>query len=207
MAVELAFMRGECIVKTTHASKEQIYRSLAKVLVDPTGKDILAQDGDYILETDAFDTKIISDEAGNPVGMQTVLRRDGVTEMPATPIYEEKIITRKATIMRGPDVGLVYFKDFICPLNAPSVDEADIVAHFYDVPVATLSDLYQRKNLLDMSTEQSVLATKSAIELIRSLAGESGTPKAGISQARPSVGRQPKPLTLRILWLRLLKFI
>lgn len=188
MAVELAFMRGECIVKTTHALKEQIYRSLAKVLVDPSGKDILAQDGDYILEADAFDTKTIADENGNPVGMQTVLRRDGMTEMPATPIYEEKIITRKVTIARGPDVGLVYFKDFICPLNAPSVDEADIIAHFYDVPVATLSDLYQRKNLLDMSTEQSVLATKGAIDLIRSLADESGTPKSGISQAKTERG-------------------
>jgi hypothetical protein len=199
LAVELAFVRGEAVVKTTYETREQIYRQRANVLVDADGRDILGADGDYILDSDLWATETMPNEAV-PTG-RVVLKRDGVTPKPLDPTWENKLVTRKITHFRGAEAGVVYYKDFLCPLAAPSVQDADCVVHLYDMPVMRLADMYQRKSMLDLSNEQSVLATQRAIEMIRNMAGESGEPKAARDQERPehrqneqSAGERSEPV-------------
>lgn len=54
-AVELAFIRGECVVKTQHVERADHYETWASIAIHPrTGEPILADDGDYIFEDDVF---------------------------------------------------------------------------------------------------------------------------------------------------------
>lgn len=195
LAVELAFVRGETVVKTTYETREQYYQQDARVLVDDQGADILDSRGDYILESDLWvpemetEVDLSTGQPGNsfPTG-RTVLKRDGETLKPQQMIFVSKLITRKITHFKGAESRTVYYKDFLCPLNAASVQEADCIVHLADMPVMRLADMYQRKAMLDMSNEASIQATQRAIELIRGMAHESGQPKAAKDQPRPELG-------------------
>lgn len=195
LAVELAFVRGEAVVKTTYEVREQLYQQQASVLVDAQGRDILDANGDYILETDLWvaetETEIDpqTGQPGEPIPTgRMVLKRDGVTPKPREMIFQSKLITRKITHFKGAESAIVYYKDFLCPLSAPSVQDADCIVHLYDMPVMRLADMYQRQAMLDMSNEESMRATQRAVELIRNMASESGRPKAFKDKYRPELG-------------------
>ncbi|MDR1191254.1 MAG: hypothetical protein LBK60_06275 [Verrucomicrobiales bacterium] len=194
-AVEAGFVRGEGVVKTTYETREQIYQQQASVLVDGQGRDLLGADGDYILDSDLWVAETESEvdpatgQPGAPVPTgRLVLKRDGVTPQPPAPRFASKLVTRKITQFKGAESALVYYKDFLCPLAAESVQQADCVAHLYDLPVMHLADLYRRKDLLNTSTEESRRATARAIELIRNMAGENGEPKAAANRQRSETG-------------------
>lgn len=195
LAVELAFVRGESVVKTTYQSREQIYQQQASVLVDAKGADILDANGDYILESDLWVAEMeaeINPQTGLPgVPLPTgkiVLKRDRRTQKPAELTFQSKKISRKITHFKGPESAIVYYRDFLCPLNAANVQDADCIVHIYDMPVMRLADMYQRKAMLDMSNEESLRATQRAVEMIRTMAFESGQPKASKDQSRPELG-------------------
>lgn len=231
LAVELAFVRGEAVVKTTFESREQLYQEVASVLVDERGGDILGADGDYIMEDDLWVVETAEEgqegaagpeqhagQAGvaapvsssaaaidavsatgrkdlrsaqpGKAGMtgRMVLKRDGVTLKPRVLRYDRKMITRKLVHFKGAEPAIVYYKDFLCPLAASSIQEADCVVHLYDMPVMRLADMYQRRGMLEQSNEEAFEATQRAVELIRTMAFESGEPKAAKNQYRPEMG-------------------
>jgi hypothetical protein len=179
MILQMAFVRGECVVKTTHQRKESIFQRKAKVLVDVNGNDILAQDGDIITDMDSF--------VPGPDGITMILQRDGVTQQPMVPIYIEKTITRKIILHEGPTAEPVYYQDFVCPLNAVSVDDSDFCAHLYDAPVMELADFYS-KSKSEETPEAELARIQAAIEQIRLAAGETSNPKTAAKQARHERG-------------------
>jgi len=187
-AVTLAFVRGECVIKTTFKETEQVYRRNVKVLVDVDGNDILGADGDFITENDRF----VPVEDANGVSV-LMLERDMTTQQPLVPIFIEKTINRRSKINSGPTAEPVYYQDFICPLNSPSVDDADFCAHLYDAPVMKLAELYTQKSMLVDAPDVGLEKIKTAIEQIRLAAGESGQPKAGAGQARYDKGESVQP--------------
>lgn len=194
LAVELAFARGETVVKTTYERREQYYQQEASVLVDEGGADILDAGGDYIFEEDLWVPETATEvdpHTGEPgpefeTG-RIVLKRDGKTEKPKTTIYQFKLVTRKITHFEGAESAIVFYKDFLCPLTAANVQEADCIVHLYDMPVMRLVDLYQRGLMLDASNEESFRSTQKAIEMLRRMAEESGEPKAAKDQPRPEL--------------------
>jgi hypothetical protein len=189
MALQLAFVRGECVIKTTHVKKEQVYQRNAKVLVDLNGQPILATDGDFITDKDSFVPA--QSEIGEPI---MLLRRDMATIQPPVPVFIEQTISRKAIISEGPTAEPVYYQDFICPLNATSVDDADFVAHLYDAPIMELADLYNKKgNKSEETPEEEMLRIQAAIDQIRLSSSESGIPKTGAKQARTERGEAYEP--------------
>lgn len=178
MILQMAFVRGECVVKTTFQKKENIFQRNAKVLVDVDGNDILGSDGDVITELDTF----------RP-GVDGVMRllRDGETELPLVPIYIEKSITRKVVTHNGPTAEPIYYQDFICPLNATSIDDADFCAHLYDAPAMELADFYSKSKQSE-TPEAEVVRLQAAIESIRLATGGSGLDRSGAKQARTERG-------------------
>ncbi len=89
MANELAFVRGETVVKTSHQIRDQIFKQTKSVLVDEAGKDILDAGGDYIFEDDQWvaaqpvEAAQITPE-GEEVPQEAtlmVLKKDGATPM------------------------------------------------------------------------------------------------------------------------------
>ena len=179
-AIERAFALGEAVVKTTWKMQLQPYRTMATVLVDENGADILAADGDFILESDLWVEEVGVDEmTGEEVrsGLM-VLKRDGKTPKPETMIWAEKLVSRRLTLYRGPEAKVLHYLDFLCPLDAPSVNDADCVVHLYDMPVMELADQW-RKSLEEGSTpEANIEATRKAVALIRELASSTSEPKS-----------------------------
>ena len=160
MAVQIAFVRGECVVKTTYTQKDQIFKKLLRVLVDGAGEPILAADGDFITENDKFMPTLDG---------QMILQRDMQTAQPLFPIFMEKLVTRKSDIFIGPSAEPVYFQDFVCPLTAASVDDADFCAHIYDAPVMELADLYRKRGVTTEDMDQELARIRSVIEQILGL--------------------------------------
>ncbi|MBE2180065.1 MAG: hypothetical protein IAE97_06300 [Chthoniobacterales bacterium] len=205
LAVELAFVRGECVVKTAYKKKEQIYKKDTKVLINPaTGQPILDANGDFIEDTDLFipetemqidqgtGTVAVDPQTGEPAGIPTgqmVLKRDGQTPLPENPVFARQLITRRLTQYEGPESASVYYRDFLCPLSAASVQDADCIAHLYDMPVGTLADMYRRRGVFTRPGEGAdIEATRKAIELLRRLSTESGEAKAAKDQGREELG-------------------
>ena len=136
MILQMAFVRGECVVKTTHQKKENIFQRRAKVLVDVDNNDILGADGDIITDRDSF---VVGQD-----GVTLVLQRDGETQQPLVPIFIERIVTRKVVTHNGPTAEPIYYQDFVCPLSATTIDDADFCAHLYDAPVMELTEFYSK---------------------------------------------------------------
>lgn len=188
-AVERAFVLGECVVKTTWKKDEQYYKTRAEVLVDENGADVFAEDGDYILKSDTVIPLVVLDpDTQQPIPTKAmVLARDGVTPIPMVPVYERKLITRRIQHYNGPEAEPLHFMDFLCPLSAPSIQEADCVVHLYDKSVMDIADQW-KKDQVSTGAEASAESTRLAIELIRDLASQTGTPKNAQTGDRPDVG-------------------
>lgn len=181
MAIERAFVLGESVVKTSWANRGQIYRTNGTVLVDEKGLDILGADGDYIFEDDLWIEAQITDPAtGQPMpsGVE-VLKRDGKTPKPETLYWQPKLITRRITQYKGPEAKVIHFMDFLCPLDAESIQQADCVAHLYDRPVMELADEWKKEIAANSTGLEREEATRKAINLIRELSvsttGETST--------------------------------
>jgi len=197
-AVGMAFIRGEAVLKTVYDRKEHIYSLDAEVLIDAAGNAVIAADGDYILKTDLWTEQMMSDI--DPVTMaplapvptgRMVLKRDGVTPQPEgfnpdTSFVSQKI-SRRITIYKGPRIDLKYFKDFLCPINAPTVQEADLIVDLYDMPVSDLVDTYMRQNL-DAAEGVETTARRPDIErlvsVVREMASDSSESKSAKNQPK-----------------------
>lgn len=175
--IERAFIVGEAVVKTAWAQREQIYKTPATVLVDEQGADILGADGDYILESDLWIQDGVEDPLTGEMVMSDliVLKRDGVTPKPAALIWQQKLVTRRITHYKGPEAKVVHFMDFLCPLEAPSIQDADCVVHLYDKPLMELADQWKKSAAASETAEERVEATRKASDLLRRLTTGTGS--------------------------------
>lgn len=170
--IERAFVLGEAVTKTTWKRKETIHKTRATVLVDENGKDILGADGDYITEADLWIQDSSIDEAtGQPVVSELmVLKRDGVTPQPEQMIWEPKLITRRIVQYKGPESKVVHFMDFLCPLEAESVQDADCIVHLYDRSLMDIADEWMKAIPDKASADERVKLKRDAIAVLRDLA-------------------------------------
>ena len=181
MGIERAFIQGEAVVKSSWANRSQIYKTKAEVLVDEGGLDILGTDGDYIMADDLWVSPMLEDpQTGEqvPSGM-IVLKRDGQTSKPEVMKFVEKTITRRIIHYKGPEAKVVHFLDFLCPLEAESIQEADCVVHLYDMPLMTLADQWNKSIEAGATAEARQNAMRRSIELLRDLAAGTGQTKSG----------------------------
>lgn len=180
LAIERAFILGESVVKTSWANRGQIYKTQATVLVDEAGADILGADGDYIFENDEWIPEIIEDPVtGDQVASNmTVLKRDLKTPQPPVMEFVKKLITRRITHYKGPEAKVINFMDFLCPLEAESIQLADCVAHLYDRALMDLADEWQKEIAASASGPERQEAMRKAIDLLRMLSSGSGEPNS-----------------------------
>jgi hypothetical protein len=210
-AVEFSWVRGEAVVKTTHQERFQIYKRTATFLVDESGEAILDAHGDYILQEDVWIPELVpaatppapqgqpmqqdtDNDAGQepdndaddmpmvPTGNQ-ILKRDGVTLLPPNPIWKTDVISRRLVTWEGPDSRVCYYKDFLCPIDAPGIQpgEADLIAHLYDKSVMEVAQMFA--NQLG-SGDDGVSDLQAAVELLRNMISESSLRKSSEGQPR-----------------------
>lgn len=172
-AIERAFVQGEAVIKTAWASREQYYKTNAEVLVDETGRDILGADGDYIMKSDRWVLDSVIDPATGVEVMAelALLERDGVTPQPPNMLWAKKKIMRRIVHYKGPEAKVIHYMDFLCPLDAETIQEADCVVHLYDLPIMVLADQWKKSLEVNATPEERFLANQKAVEMLRRIGG------------------------------------
>jgi hypothetical protein len=189
-AVEMSFIRGEAVMKSIYRKKSDFYKTTTNVLVGVDGEPVLDSEGGYIFENDKWGPRVLVDEktGEEEVTNTIVLERDPGIERPAQLLYLPRQIKREVVQFEGAESECVYFKDFLCPLTAKSVQDADIVVHLYDMPLMDLAEIYrQREVLVDQDEAKSKdnegwEATIRAVDLLRELANGDGSAKSEKNQ-------------------------
>ena len=179
-AVRHACVRGECVVKTVYAMRDQIYQTFLTVLADAKDQPIMARDGDYITQSDEWAVG-----QGPSAGM-VVLARDGVTPQPPVMNWVRTRAKRRQVLFEGPESLPVYYKDFLAPLTATDLQTADTVVHLYDKRVNDLVQQFIRQGAIDGTGTGPIERqeqTKRAIDLLRALAGNNTAPKSAANRA------------------------
>ncbi len=179
-AIELAFIRGECVLRIEDVKKVEYYETFANVAVDPeTGEPYMAADGDFIFEADEF--AMVED-----VGM--VLKRDGQTVLPALELtFAEQKVRRKNIVYKGPRVQIVPYRDFLAPLNCPSLDEAEFTGEYVDTEaIAIVEDYIER---LEERGEWDEKEYPRVMEFLRDVSGRpANNAESSANAARPEHG-------------------
>jgi len=123
-----------------------------------------------------------------PTG-QKILKRDGVTVMPAAPIYRTEKITKKIVTFEGPDSTICYYMDFLAPLDAPGIQpgEADLIAHLYDKSVMDVAQMFGDQYA---EGDQGVADFSAAVELLRNMLSATPQPKSAAGQPREDFDEQ-----------------
>lgn len=179
-AIARALILGECAVKTSYVVRDQVFNIEARVLHSVDGQPITAADGDYITETDQFV------DAQDGTG-RMVLARDGMTEQPVAPIWQQVPLNRRQILFEGSKSEPIFYKDFLCPLTATDVQTADAVIHLYDKPVMEFVDLVVKRGMVSDNTDDRMDAARKMVALVKELASNSTQPKsASTMQLRPN---------------------
>lgn len=186
---------------------------------DPKSEPILDAFGDYITSTDAVvdemqevaveasqvpvEAGVTPQQQGNsdPTAVTTVpvstleptgrklLKRDGVTVIPDSPIWRTEVITKRNVTFEGPDVSACYFLDFGAPLNAPGLQpgEADFIYHDYDRTLMKVAQMFGDQYA---EGDAGIAEFNNAVELLRNMISAGNQPKAAAQQPRSDFGEQ-----------------
>lgn len=184
---EFSFVRGEAVSKTTYTVDEQRFKKLGNVLVNPDGTIYPDAEGNPIFDDASWDVEMVPQDGGvvaspadvamngappvqtlAPTG-QMVLKSDGVTPQPAARQYANGLWPVRTITREGAQSEIVYFKDFLCPLEAENVQKADIVLHLYAVPVMRLVEMFRREDL-QAAGAKDLETMQKAVAMVRSMA-------------------------------------
>ena len=170
-AIEDSLVVGEAVVKITYSDDALFYKRAGSILVDGAGIPITTTDGDIVFEGEP----IVQDrETG-----QLVLGSDRRVVIPPDFRYEPGLKAGRKTIFRGTDVRVLHYADFICPLNATSIHDAEFCAHIYDQRLNAVA----RKWVYSISPDAIDTPAKSAFlkqlaRRINNLKSETSLPKS-----------------------------
>lgn len=189
--IKMAFIRGESVMKSVYKKKVDYYQTTTDVLVDVEGEPILTTSGDYIFPNDQWGPRVLIDEVTQAEEVQEgveVLQRDPDVMKPEALLWARHRIRRQITQFDGSESKPVFFKDFLCPLDAETVEDADCVVHLYDMPLMDLAEMYRTREILtdseedERKDENEWKATIRAVDLLRELSGNDGRAKSAKNQ-------------------------
>ena len=188
-AIQRALILGECPVKTTYVVRDQIFNAEAQVLHSVDDQPLRAADGSHITPDDQWNE--VNDSLGNPT---KVLARDGQTVMPDAPIWKNITLNRRQVLFEGARSEPIYFKDWLCPLTAASVQEADCCAHLYDKNVAEFVGLMVKRGMVGDDNNSRIQTAQRMVAMLQKLDNNSSAPKSASTQAiRPNENYTPVP--------------
>jgi|SRR5215471_7440679 len=164
-----ALIRNEQVMKTTYVSDVTKFRGPARVAVGPfvltgprgdqftpQGEPVLTPRGNYIYENDDF----LPDPM---VQGQFRLRKEPSVAFRYTPEYDDfPDLDQTLVHQEGVDLRCVDYRDFLCPLNAASIHEADICVHLFDEQWERLKLIYGMFEVSEPYVNQPYLSGQRA---------------------------------------------
>jgi hypothetical protein len=196
--VEGAIIRGETVTKTVHRQDWTQYQKEATIAIDAAGTPFVASDADYIYIHDEWvpmEVNAQSPESEEVPQQVWVLKRDGRTQLPeslSSPDqlhFETQIVPAQKVRYRGASSQAVYYKDFLAPLDAPNLDEAEICVHLYDKPAIEVASIYVAALEGEGQTTRETAA--KIFESLQELTHLDDRPKAMAKKERPELGEAP----------------
>lgn len=191
MAVLNAFVRGECVQKTRFWADVISYETFQSVAVAGAGGEpLVANDGDYIYSDDHWQAM-----DGQEV---MVLARDAQSESPtAYPekefldaegelIFEKRKVRRQVNRGSGPESVTVNYRDFLAPLNVPSLSAADCVIHTYDQSATSIVAMFIER--LKAQGGWDPAQYPKVMDYLRTAANASAEAKSQAQQPRSELG-------------------
>lgn len=198
-SVEGAVIRGETVSKTIYRQDWTQFKKEASVAVDSTGTPYVAADNDYIYEHDKWAQVVLNAEAaaeGAQPETVWVLMRDQKTQLPGDVSapeqlnFEMQTVPRQQIRYKGAESKAVYYKDFLAPLDAPTLDEADACIHLYDKPAIEIASIYV--SALQAKGDETTRETAAKIfESLQELTLNDDQKKAYGDRERPELGESP----------------
>ena len=148
-AQKTALIRNECVTKQSYQVRSTHFRGSAKVAVGPfaydgpagqvttaVGEPILTPKGNYIYPKD----NVIED--ANVKGLFRLEKEPSVSFSTSFEYADFPDLDQTLVAYEGLDVRELDYRDFLCPLTAPSVHEADINVHLFDQEFESLRATY-----------------------------------------------------------------
>jgi hypothetical protein len=129
-AIEAACVLGEAVVRVSWHRDVDFFWARQTVLVNEEGESI-----------------------GNPATGDVITEEEATPEMLSqmgiiAPVFAVKEVQRELVIESGAKVRLVHFTNFLCPLSARSIDEADMVCERYEESLSRLIDRYRKREVV-----------------------------------------------------------
>ncbi len=178
---------GECVAKIFYTSEEESFERIATILWNTeTDAPVLGADGDFIFREESATPEPEQEERegeewrpGEP-SSPACGKHPVPLEPPPGCCWKEQIVSEERVHYSGAKAMPLHYKDFYCPLNAPSLHEADFVAHMTSM---RLSDLCRHLGLApERLAEEGGDHLTQALRHIR-----------GVGASRETEARQPLP--------------
>lgn len=173
-ATAKAFDIGESIIKTTQTIRKTRFKELAVVMVGPDGNPVLATDGLPIREEDLL--------TQNDAGV-TILKRAPDTVLPQSPVFAQVEMEQDLVTYEGPEFTHIYFRDFLCPLNATDVQSAECCIHMMERTATQLAQM-----CLASMGEFDLQSLQNAVQAIGAALSGDHFAQTGDRGARPELG-------------------
>ena len=204
--VELTFVQGESVFKTSKYKLTSFFESYRTIHVDPAiGDPFVALDGDYIYETDTFPEQMVPNldpvtgepmidpTTGQPAMSATgqfLLSRDGQTPKPPQFNFQKVKINLAQVLADNIKSRPIYYLDFLCRLKEPDLQSAATIAHLYDAPIIEFCHRLLSEMFDGAPPEEKLARVAEIANALLSGATTDGTNKGGAAadNARPELG-------------------
>lgn len=181
---------GEGVAKVFYKTEEETFERIASILWDAgRNEPVQTADGEFVFEDGPL--AILAQALSAPLDF-------GMEWHPGEPIspeslppgfcWKEQIISERVARYAGARAVPLHYKEFFCPLNAPSLHEADFVAHMTSLRLSELcGHLGLSPDATATDAESPDAYLKQAVARIRAGAME---PKTDSEQPLPGEGEE-----------------
>lgn len=181
-ALDLACILGESVIKTTFVDERLWYWRKSPILVNAKGEPRYDSKGNYIFMEDRFVPEMAEQQPDPnmppemaPTG-RSVLRKDNTVVLEEGDVWEERRVRVGDIQYKGARSKAIFFTDFLCPLTASCVHDADIVIHAYDKPAMEVASWFLQGRFSHMSTQGQVeVKARDAMAMLADLAATAFT--------------------------------
>ncbi len=195
-AVAAACITGEGILHTQRVVDDDYYVEEIECLLDTRGLPIVAGDGDYITRQDKWimqnNTMTLNADGTAAPDPSELLARDPTTSRKSgritTPAgtfvpsqYAMHPVERQAVHYKGARTSLIYYRDFMCPLDARDIQTAPCIIHLETITVSEIAQRY--------AANPQPGTVRQAIDLLKTSrgAGDTGENRSAANEPRAAL--------------------
>lgn len=191
--VSQACKLGECVAKLSYTTEEETFERIASILWDmQTDEPVLTPDGEFVFQEGPLE--ILAQALASPLDFAMEWHPGepralvSPEALPPGLCWKEQIVSDRMVRSTGAKAVPLHFKEFYCPLNAPSIHEADFVAHMTSM---RLSELCGHLGVsLDDAGEEEGSVDGHLLRTLRQIRMAGAQPKAESEQPRSGEGEE-----------------